>query len=70
MGTWEKVKIFKTRLPSEKMSVSSYTLYISFYIFYYVMCRRVEHYSIPYVHNTFNKYCELYLSVSHYKIHN
>ena len=28
----------------------------------------MEHYSIPYVHNTFNKYCELYLSPSHLKI--
>ena len=29
----------------------------------------MEHYSNPFLHNTFNKYyCELYLSVSHYKI--
>ena len=28
----------------------------------------MEHYSIPYVHNTFNKYCELYPSVSYFKI--
>ena len=30
-------------------------------MFQLLTCRRVEHYSIPYVHNTFNKYCELYL---------
>ena len=37
MRTWEKVKIFQTRLFSNKIAVSSTILYISFYIFYYVM---------------------------------